>query len=188
VQAPTWTSTTATLTAWQRQGQCWVAVLGPWPARVGESGFSSHKSEGDGTTPAGAYAIGSTMYGNAPNPGVRYAYHPLVCGDWWDEDPSSPTYNTFEHVTCAQAPPFGGDSEALWQEQGPYPAFAVIDYNPPPATPGAGSGIFLHADTGGPTAGCVSIPLGDLDQLLDWFDPSASPLVVMGPATSLAAY
>jgi len=188
VDGPSYSTTYATLTAWGRQGTCWVPALGPWPARIGASGFSDHKSEGDNTTPTGAYAVGSVMYGNAGNPGVGYSYHQLVCGDWWDEDPSSPQYNTFQHVPCGQTPPFGGDSEALWQETAAYPSFAVVDYNTGPITPGAGSAIFIHADVGGPTAGCVSLPLGELDALLRWLSPAASPLVVMGPDSEIARF
>ncbi|MGH9029929.1 MAG: hypothetical protein ACRDV4_09980, partial [Acidimicrobiales bacterium] len=87
--APSYTSTHATLEAWRREGPCWVRVLGPWNARIGYAGFSDYHLEDDGTTPTGAYGIGPVMYGNAPNPGVRYRYHRLVCGDWWDEDPRS---------------------------------------------------------------------------------------------------
>lgn len=172
----------ATVELWQRSGNCWVSAGGPWPARIGANGFSSHHVEGDNTTPIGIYGIGSTMYGNQPNPGVRYAYHQLVCGDWWDEDPSSPEYNTFQHVPCGSTPPFGGDSEALWTETAPYPSFAVIDYNTAPIVPGAGSGIFFHADTGSATAGCVAIPLSDLDLALDWLNPALQPLFAMGPS------
>jgi len=157
----------------------------PAPARLGANGFSDHHVEGDPTTPTGSYGIGPTMYGNAPNPGVEYAYHALVCGDWWDEDPASPAYNNFQHVPCGQTPPFGGDSEALWEETTAYPSFAVIEYNSSPVVPGAGSAIFIHADTGGPTAGCVSLPLPDLDTLLRWLQPAASPLVVMGPDSEI---
>src|SRR5438093_1567103 len=83
-------------------------LAGAWAARVGVTGVSGHHREGDGSTPAGLYGIGSVMYGIAANPGVRYAYHRLSCGDWWDEDPASPTYNTFQHVACNVAPPFKG--------------------------------------------------------------------------------
>jgi L,D-peptidoglycan transpeptidase YkuD (ErfK/YbiS/YcfS/YnhG family) len=185
VEASGYATTSAVLTLWQKQGPCWVAAGGPWTATIGANGFSDHHSEGDNTTPSGAYSIGSVMYGNAPNPGVQYSYHQLVCGDWWDEDPSSPAYNTFQEVPCGQSPPFGGGSEALWQETTAYPSFAVVNYNTGPATPNAGSGIFIHADVGGPTAGCISLPLGDLDQLLRWLSPSAAPLVVMGPASEI---
>ncbi|HMK99600.1 MAG TPA: L,D-transpeptidase family protein, partial [Acidimicrobiales bacterium] len=181
-------TTYATLTAWSRQGNCWVASLGPWTARIGANGFSDDKHEGDDSTPTGAYGVGPVMYGNAADPGVTYQYQQLVCGDWWDEDPSSPQYNTFQYVLCGQNPPFGGDSEALWEETTAYPSFAVVDYNTDPVVPGAGSAIFIHADVGGPTAGCISLPLGELDQFLDWLRPADAPLVVMGPDSEITRF
>jgi L,D-peptidoglycan transpeptidase YkuD (ErfK/YbiS/YcfS/YnhG family) len=182
------TSTYATLAAWQRDGPCWVRVFGPWGARIGGAGFSDNHVEGDDTTPTGAYGVGPVMYGNAPNPGVRYPYRQLVCGDWWDETSRSPAYNTFQYVPCGETPPFGGDSEALWTETVAYPSFAVIDYNTAPVVPGAGSAIFIHADDGSATDGCVSLPLGELDELLAWMDPASSPLVVMGPRSVIEGF
>jgi L,D-peptidoglycan transpeptidase YkuD (ErfK/YbiS/YcfS/YnhG family) len=160
-------------------------VAGPWPARIGVNGFSDHHREGDGTTPTGRYGIGPVAYGNAPDPGTRLVYRQLVCGDWWDADPASPAYNTFQHVPCGQPPPFGGNSEALWTETAAYPSLAVIEYNADPTVPYAGSAIFVHADTGTATDGCVSLPLPDLDGLLRWLDPAASPTVVMAPASEI---
>ncbi len=173
--APGYSGTTATVQAWQRSGPCWVAAGGPWAGSIGYNGFSDHHREGDGTTPTGIYGIGPVIYGNAPDPGVQEPYHQLVCGDWWDEASTSPFYNTFQHVPCGTTPPFGGNSEALWTETGPYPSFAVdliIPY--------AGSAIFLHAATGSATNGCVSIPLPDLDQVLRWINPNDNPAIVMG--------
>lgn len=187
VEAPSAATTVATVELWQRSGSCWEAVAGPWTGFVGYNGFSDHKREGDGTTPTGIYRLGPVMYGNAANPGVRYAYHLLVCGDWWDENPASAEYNTFQHVPCGQNP-FGGDSEALWTETAPYPSFAVVEYNTDPVISGAGSAIFLHASTGGPTAGCVSVPLGDLDLTLRWLNPADSPAIVMGPSSEIAHF
>jgi hypothetical protein len=46
------------------------------------------------------------MYGAAPDPGVRYRYHRIACGDWWVEDPRSPYYNRFHHLPCERRPPF----------------------------------------------------------------------------------
>jgi L,D-peptidoglycan transpeptidase YkuD (ErfK/YbiS/YcfS/YnhG family) len=180
VDSPSYSSTTAMLTAWRLVGGCWQVAFGPWTADVGTTGVSDDKHEGDGATPTGAYTIGPTMYGVDPNPGVSYSYHQLVCGDWWDEDPTTPDYNTFQHVACGATPPFGGDSEALWQSVPAYDYFAVIDYNTNPVVAGRGSAIFLHVDTGGPTAGCVSIPESDLVEVLDWLSPSANPLIVIG--------
>jgi L,D-peptidoglycan transpeptidase YkuD (ErfK/YbiS/YcfS/YnhG family) len=188
VDARTYTTTSATVTLWQRQSSCWVEVGGPWAGRIGGSGFSDHHREGDLSTPTGAYPIGPVMYGNAPSPGVRYSYHRLVCGDWWDEDPTSPAYNTFQHVACGQVPGFGGGSEALWQLTAPYPSFAVIEYNSAPVVAGAGSAIFIHADTGSSTAGCVSVARPELDTLLRWLDPRSQPLVVMGPDSEITRF
>jgi L,D-peptidoglycan transpeptidase YkuD (ErfK/YbiS/YcfS/YnhG family) len=186
VEAPSTGTSVVTVEMWQQSGSCWKQAGRPWSGLIGESGFSDHHREGDGTTPAGFYGIGPVMYGNAPNPGARYPYHRLVCGDWWDEDPTSPHYNTFQHVPCGQRPPFGGDSEALWTETSAYPSFAVVEYNVHPVVAYAGSAIFIHADTGSPTTGCVSVPLADLDDLLRWLRPSESPAVAMGPARELA--
>jgi L,D-peptidoglycan transpeptidase YkuD (ErfK/YbiS/YcfS/YnhG family) len=168
--------TTAALGMWQRSGSCWRRVAGPWTARLGRSGLSSHKREGDGATPTGTFRLGGTIYGIAPNPGVRFRYHRLVCGDWWDEDPSSRTYNTFRHVTCGARPSFGGSSEALWRITPQYRYFVVIDYNASPVVPGRGSAIFLHVAAGS-TAGCVSLPEQRLVRLLRWLRPTARPLI-----------
>ncbi|GEM_PF-410202 len=188
VEAAVATDVTATVALWQRSGRCWARAAGPWPGFIGRNGFSGHHREGDGTTPTGTYAIGPVAYGNAPNPGTRLLYHRLVCGDWWDEDPTSPAYNRFQHLPCGQAPPFGGDSEALWTETAAYPAFAVIEYNTHPVVAYAGSAIFVHATTGVPTAGCVAVPLEDLDALLRWLRPAAHPHIVMGPAAEIRRF
>ena len=170
VVAPSTSSTTATLTV----SQCGKTVLGPWAARVGRNGLSSHHREGDGTTPLGKFALGPTVYGIDPNPGVHLSYRRLRCGDWWDEDPRSPTYNTFRHVACGATPPFGGGSEALWRATVAYRQFAVIQYNAAPIVPGHGSAIFLHDDTGHATNGCVSLPRIRLIQLLRLLRPGAT--------------
>jgi L,D-peptidoglycan transpeptidase YkuD (ErfK/YbiS/YcfS/YnhG family) len=177
VESSSRTSTRATLRLWSREGRCWTPVAGPWTARVGRSGLSGNRREGDGTTPIGTYSIGRTMYGIAPDPGVRYRYRRIVCGDYWVEDPSSPSYNRFQHVPCGQPPPFRVSGERLWQATTAYRHFAVIGFNTSPVVPGRGSGIFLHASTGGPTNGCVSLPLAQLRQVLPWLRPDASPRI-----------
>lgn len=166
VDAPSAHSTTAVVRVWRRDGPCWRPIAGPWPARVGRNGLSSHHREGDGTTPLGTFRIGRVAYGVAPDPGTHLGYHALRCGDWWDEDPASPTYNSFRHVACGTRPPFRGDSEALWLQTRAYSHFVVVEYNTTPVVPGRGSGIFIHADVGGPTNGCVSLQPAELDALL----------------------
>jgi L,D-peptidoglycan transpeptidase YkuD (ErfK/YbiS/YcfS/YnhG family) len=149
-------------------------------ARVGWNGLADRRREGDGTTPTGVYSIGRTMYGNASSPGLRYRYRRLVCGDWWNEDPRSATYNTFQHVRCGTPPPFRTTTPGLWQERTAYRHFAVIEFNMRPVVPGRGSGIFLHARTGSSTNGCVSLPVPQLVSTLRWLDPAKRPRIVIG--------
>jgi len=172
-------ATIASLSLWQRRDTCFRRVAGPWTAQLGRSGLSSHKREGDGSTPRGTYRLGATMYGIAPDPGVKFAYHRLVCGDWWNEDARSPTYNMFQHVPCGARPAFGGDSEALWRLSPQYRYFAVIEYNAHPVVPGRGSAIFIHVSAARATAGCVSLPEGRLVRLLRWLRPAATPLIMI---------
>jgi len=162
VTVPSARSTTASISLLE----CGRRAGGPWPGHVGYHGVSARHREGDGTTPLGTFGVGATVYGVGANPGVRLRYHRLVCGDWWDEDPRSPTYNRFRHVACGASPPFRGASEALWREPLAYRAFAVVQYNVAPAVPGRGSAIFLHVSTGRPTNGCVSLGRARLLPLL----------------------
>jgi L,D-peptidoglycan transpeptidase YkuD (ErfK/YbiS/YcfS/YnhG family) len=177
-------TTYATVALWRRREGCWTKIAGPWAGRVGRSGVSASHREGDGTTPAGVFRIGPVVYGTDPDPGVRFRYHRLVCGDWWDEDPSSPTYNTFRHVRCGARPPFGGGSEALWTMRA-YRQFAVVEYNAGPTVPGRGSAIFVHHDTGRPTNGCVSLPSAELLQLLRALRPRDEPVIAIGTRAQL---
>jgi L,D-peptidoglycan transpeptidase YkuD (ErfK/YbiS/YcfS/YnhG family) len=177
VISPTLRSQSATLEYFVRQGGCFRLVAGPYPALVGRNGLSAHHREGDGTTPLGLFGIQSTMYGVNANPGVDYYYHHLVCGDWWDEQSSSPLYNHFVHVPCGERPNFGGLSEALWQTVPQYDYFAVIAYNRHPVVPGQGSAIFLHVSDGHPTTGCVSLPVADLLRILRALRPTQNPLI-----------
>jgi len=182
-------STLGSLRLWRRRGDCWVAVDGAWTAHLGRNGVSESKREGDKTTPAGEFGIQPVMYGIGANPGVRYRYHRIVCGDWWVEDVRSPFYNRFHHVRCGTKPPFRITSEDMSRSPISYRYLAVIDYNAHPIVPGRGSGIFLHISaSGGPTLGCVSLTRAQLVTVLLWLDPTASPEIVIGTAVTIRNY
>jgi L,D-peptidoglycan transpeptidase YkuD (ErfK/YbiS/YcfS/YnhG family) len=182
-------STSGSLRLWRKSGECWVGVDGPWTTHLGRNGVSENKREGDKTTPAGAFGIQSVMYGVGPNPGVRYRYHRVVCGDWWVEDARSPYYNRFHHVRCGTKPPFRITSEDMSRSPISYRYLAVIDYNTHPIVPGRGSGIFLHVSaSGGPTLGCVSLTKAQALTVLLWLDPAASPQIVIGTAATIRGY
>ena len=184
VEAPRSRTASATARIWRRSGACWARAGGPYPARVGWNGLRGNRHEGDGTTPLGTFPIGTTMYGNAPNPGVRFRYVRLRCGDWWVEDPRSPAYNTFQRVGCGVRPPFKVSTPDMSKARHAYAHLAVIDFNMHPIVPGRGSGIFLHVQTGGATNGCVSLRRADLVRVLRWLAPEAAPqiAIVVRPA------
>jgi L,D-peptidoglycan transpeptidase YkuD (ErfK/YbiS/YcfS/YnhG family) len=188
VVAPGPSSSSGTLSTWTLTAGCWRRSGGPWPAWLGWAGVSKRHREGDGTTPEGSFGIGPVIYGNAPDPGVRYAYRRLACGDWWDEDPASPEYNHFVELGCGQRPAFGGGSEALWRSPVAYAYFALIDYNTGPIVPGAGSAIFLHASIDAPTDGCVALASGELVEVLRWLAPASAPRIVIGTSADIGAY
>jgi len=187
VVAPGAASWAATLTAWARgTSGCWspVSFAGqpaqPFRAQTGYGGLLpiSRRVPGDWATPTGLFPFGTTIYGNSTvSPSTRYPYHHLVCGDWWDEQPGSQTYDTFQHVSCPITPPYGGDSEALWTEVQPYQHFIDIKM---PAPPDNGAGIFLHDDMPeGYTEGCVALPNAQLDAVLGWLSPAMRPHILI---------
>jgi L,D-peptidoglycan transpeptidase YkuD (ErfK/YbiS/YcfS/YnhG family) len=181
-------STQGSLRLWSKGQGCWRPVSVTWTSWLGQRGVSDRKREGDRKTPAGAFGFLPAMYGIASNPGVRYHYHRIVCGDWWVEDPRSPWYNRFRHVPCDTDPPFRVTSEDMSRSPTAYRHLAVIAYNRAPIVPGRGSGIFLHASTGRPTLGCVSLPLSQLLVVLRWLRPQRAPLIVIGTRAEIRNY
>jgi L,D-peptidoglycan transpeptidase YkuD (ErfK/YbiS/YcfS/YnhG family) len=184
------TSKAATFAAWARRADgCWrlVSFAGqpapPFRAQTGHGGLLpiSQRVPGDWATPTGLFPFGRTIYGNSSvSPTTRYPYHHLVCGDWWDEQPGSPTYDTFQHVTCGITPPYGQDSEALWTEIQPYQHFIDIRM---PSPPDNGAGIFLHDDMAvGYTEGCVALPNAELNAVLGWLNPADKPHILIAVA------
>ena len=175
VIAPSYGDTYAVLTAYRRTRHGWQRVFGPWTARIGRNGFAppGHKREGDGRTPSGSFSI-PFFFGAGPNPGFRFRYRQIRSYDYWDDDPASPRYN--EWVDGRHASP-GANPEPM--AVAAYDDGLVIGYNTA-RTPGLGSAIFLHLNIGIATAGCVTLPPGELLPLLHWLSPDRSPRIRMG--------
>jgi L,D-peptidoglycan transpeptidase YkuD (ErfK/YbiS/YcfS/YnhG family) len=179
VIAASYGATQAELTAYQWAGGQWRRVFGPWVAWIGRNGMAppGAKREGDGRTPSGTFGFGF-FFGVDPDPGVHFPYRRVHASDVWDDDPSSPLYN--EWVDDRYANP-GAEPEPM--DVSAYDYGAVIGYNTA-RTPGLGSAIFLHLNIGMPTAGCVTLPAGELLEILRWLNPAASPRITMGVGTA----
>ena len=176
VTADRYGATSATLTAYQREGDGWRRAFGPWTARLGTRGLAppGEKREGDGRTPSGVYGF-DFFFGVAPDPGVKFPYRRVTNRIVWDDDPASALYNTWVDLDRQQA---GAEPEPMFVRPA-YDHGAVIAYNTD-RTPGLGSAIFLHVSDGGPTAGCVSLPSAQLVEVLRWLDPGRGPRIVLG--------
>jgi L,D-peptidoglycan transpeptidase YkuD (ErfK/YbiS/YcfS/YnhG family) len=172
----------ATLQAFTKTSSGWTRTFGPWSARIGRNGFAppGEKREGDMRTPSGSYGF-DFMFGVRSSPGVRYAYK-YVTGSYyvWDDDPSSARYNLWTDTRTQAA---GRSPEPMHQVPA-YNYSAVIAYNTA-RTPGLGSAIFLHVGGSSGTAGCVSLPTGELLDVLRWLDPAKGPRIIMGTESSV---
>jgi L,D-peptidoglycan transpeptidase YkuD (ErfK/YbiS/YcfS/YnhG family) len=175
VTAASYGATQAELTAYRRIDGRWRRVFGPWIAWIGRNGMAppGAKREGDGRTPSGTFGF-QFFFGVDPDPGVHFPYRRIQAYDVWDDDPSSPLYNEWVDDRYGDA---GADPEPM--DVSAYDYGAVIAYNTA-RTPGLGSAIFLHINIGTPTAGCVTLPVSELLEILRWLSPAASPRIEMG--------
>jgi L,D-peptidoglycan transpeptidase YkuD (ErfK/YbiS/YcfS/YnhG family) len=159
----------------------WRTVRRAMPARLGAGGLSDpqHRHEGDGTTPMGVYRF-VYGFGSQADPGLTgFSWRHLVPGSCWAGDRGS--YNRWVHRS-----PCGPRDEDLWSSaRVAYRYAAVIDFNYRRPLYGRGSGIFLHAQTGRPTRGCVSLGEGDLLAVLRWLRPSTR--IAIGTVARLRA-
>ena len=172
-----WRTTRAVVRTYQRArpGDRWRLVRGPMPARIGYNRFSANRREGDGTTPVGIFGF-VYGFGSRPDPGMRgFSYRRLQPNSCWSG--SRADYNRWVIRPCT-------DGESLWKNRRvAYRYAAVIDFNYRRPVYGRGSGIFLHQQTGGPTAGCVSLNPADLVAVLRWLRPGTR--IAMGPSSWL---
>lgn len=131
---------------------------------LGRSGVTRRKTEGDGATPAGCFALRRVLFrpDRIDPPLAAIPVLPLKPDDGWCNDPRDPAYN--RPVTL----PYPASAEALWRDDGLYDAMVILGHNDDPPIPGAGSAIFLHVAStdGAPTEGCVALALSALLALL----------------------
>lgn len=173
VTAPSPTSSTGSLSAYELVNGTWEEVLGPTPATLGELGVGAPEDDVF-RTPVGTFPLGQA-FGRQPDPGTKMPYFQATDEDWWDEDVDSPTYNT--HVHAAEID--SEDAENLYDSGEMYDYAVLIEHNPE-RVPGRSAGIFLHVSDGDPTWGCVAIDRAQMKSVLQWLDPAAHPQITIG--------
>jgi zinc D-Ala-D-Ala dipeptidase len=200
VVTPGWDSTSGTLRRYEREGAgVWRQVGAIVPVVVGTSGLgwddarpmpdgaAPIKREGDGRSPAGAFAI-DTAFGfdiSQIVPWVRLPYIQLRTSTECVDDVRSAHYNTI--VDRDSVPSVDWTSAEHMRQIDQYAFGMHVAYNAPPRA-GRGSCIFLHIWKGpnSVTAGCTAMELAALRELMGWVDPAQRPMLVQLPASVLS--
>jgi L,D-peptidoglycan transpeptidase YkuD (ErfK/YbiS/YcfS/YnhG family) len=184
VEAPSYRSTSAELTLWERSGtdSRWSLLVNV-PAAIGKNGLSLLKREGDGKTPAGRFRMG-TGFGAERQQAGLWPYRVADEHDYWVDDPASTDYNRWVR--------YEGDPAARWGSYerlniAPYRRAAVVRYNESPTVKGRGSAIFLHIwkGPGVGSAGCVTTEEEHVERILAWMEPEAEPVMAIGTRQEL---
>lgn len=140
------------------------------------------KVEGDGKSPMGKFALTQAWGYLAPeNVDTQLPYETatpkLLCID----DVNSPLYNSVVDFEEAGLPADNLPShEDMLRSDDLYKYTIFVAHNSPSPVPGAGSCIFLHlwSHASGSTAGCTAMAESDMVRLIEWLDPSKSPVLV----------
>ena len=202
VTTPDWNTVAGQLHRYERvrPGERWKAVGSPVPIVVGKNGMGwgaglvptdspsirdpqdPVKKEGDGKSPAGVFLLGAAFgYSAQPLQGLKLNYTQLTPTVECVDDVASRYYNRI--VDRATVAPDWNSSEHMASVGAAYRWGAVIDHNTNPTVPGVGSCVFLHIWSGPThgTAGCTAMPQDQLEPILTWLDPAASPILVQLP-------
>jgi zinc D-Ala-D-Ala dipeptidase len=201
VVTPAWDSTGGTLRRFERDSDtdAWRAVGDAVPVVVGRTGVAWDdsqvtpvagepvKREGDGRSPAGAFAL-DTAFGfdiRQIVSWVRLPYVQLRTSTECVDDTRSTYYNTI--VNRDSVARVDWSSAERMREIDQYAYGVHVAYNAPPR-PARGSCIFLHiwAGPGSVTAGCTAMNQDALKALMGWIDPQRRPMLVQLPASALA--
>lgn len=150
------------------------------------AGSGPVKREGDGRSPAGAFAL-EALFGYPDRQSLvakmaklpYWAVTPEVrCVD----DPESIHYNRIVNRQIISKVDWISD-ESMLREDNLYSWGVVVAHNAERPVPGAGSCIFLHVwrGEGQPTAGCTASDAGVLAEIFLWLRADERPVLVQLP-------
>lgn len=134
------------------------------PCRIGRTGATVDKREGDGASPRGCFALLGGWWRNdrRPRPRTGLALRPLKPSDGWCDAPGHRNYNRLIRQ------PFSASHEEMWRADHQYDVVLDIGWNRHPRRQGRGSAIFFHQmnETKTGTAGCVAVEARHMNRLM----------------------
>ncbi len=150
-------------------------AAGVAPCRLGRTGTTVDKREGDGATPVGVWPLRRIYYrpDRLPRPVSGLPVEPIRRDMGWSENPADPAYNRPVGL------PHRFAHEFMWRDDHLYDVVVVIGHNDDPVLKGRGSAIFMHLmrPEGTPTQGCVALRLPELQRLLPRLGPQTRLVV-----------
>lgn len=176
----------ARVTYWRLVAGEWVARMRTDDGRIGYGGLvaGDRRVQGTGTTPLGTYGLLSVFGTHPRHDAGALDYRRIRRGDHWVQDNASPDYNRYRNQRqggfrwwLPSSDP--NASERLTDYRRPYEWSIVTGFNVEQVRH-RGSGIFLHVNGRGATAGCVSAPRRFLRALVRRLDPAAAPVIAIG--------
>ncbi|WP_262851199.1 L,D-transpeptidase family protein [Mumia quercus] len=170
---------------WVKRDGRWVAKRRTNDGRIGYGGLvkASKRKQSTGTTPLGTFTMTEAFGLRAKPKGTRLPYRKVRRGDYWVQDNRSAHYNTLRNKSAGGfrwwlPASHRNASERLRDYRTQYVWSVVIDFNRPPgAVRYRGSGIFLHANGKGATAGCVSAPASFVRYVLRRLKSQRKPVI-----------
>ncbi len=176
----------ARVSYWVLSGTDWQRQLTTADGRIGYGGLVAPtlREQGTGATPLGTYGLVSAfgMHAESDRWGLRY--RKVRRGDYWVQDNGSDHYNRYRNKRQGGFRwwlPTRADnsSERLLGYRGQYEWAIVMDFNWDQVRR-RGSGIFLHVNGSGATAGCVSAPRPFVRKLMVRLDRERVPVIAVG--------
>jgi len=192
------TATQGFLTCWERADgeSSWRLIGHPKPVVLGRSGLGwgqglhdttnlfqfPVKREGDGRSPAGAFAL-SSVFGYAPDSvmqGLNMPYLPLDEFVECVDDVRSTYYNQVVSRQVLGEKVDWSSSEKMRSAGIYYELGVVVDHNTGPGKHDYGSCIFLHnwARSDETMAGCTALSPPDLGAVVQWLEQVKQPVLV----------
>jgi L,D-peptidoglycan transpeptidase YkuD (ErfK/YbiS/YcfS/YnhG family) len=176
----------ARVTLWGYRDGRWQQRMQARDGRIGYGGLvpGPRRRQGTGTTPLGTFDLPWAFGMHRRDPSWDLGYRKVRRGDFWVQDNRSRYYNRYRNQSQGGFRwwlPSSDDnsSERLTDYRSQYEWSVVIDFNPDQVRH-RGSGIFLHVNGSGATAGCVSAPRWFIQRLMGRLDPSWRPQIAIG--------
>ncbi len=139
------------------------------PCRLGRTGRTFLKREGDGATPRGTWPMRQVLARRASWGWLRTRLPVRFTApdDGWCDAEGDRNYNRAVKL------PYPASHEELWRKDHLYDVVVILGHNERPRVSGLGSAVFFHlADPeGGPTAGCIAVSAADMRKVLPLCGP-----------------